>query len=297
MNETLKTQIKIFKIPSIFTVLILTILIINLAQAKTTQKKDIPIGMALIPEGYFVMGSPVWKSIKNGWPPPIPKKWPNILFYPFDLIFYGFAGEDKNYEIPHKVWVDAFYMDKYLVTFKQYDNFCAATGRKKPDDHGWGRGNRPVINVSWDDANAYAQWVGKRLPTEAEYEKAERAGTDTEYFFGVDASQIDNYAWYKDNSGNMTHPVGEKKPNPYGLYDIIGNVGEYCSDWFESTYYEHSPEKNPKGPTGEQSVLKEHVMRGGSWNLDKSLLRSAERIYTYKGAFEEENGFRCVKMP
>jgi eukaryotic-like serine/threonine-protein kinase len=215
--------------------------------------------MVLIPAGNFQMGSP------------------------------DEAG-DQDEHPQHQVYLDVFYIDKYLVTFGQYDKFCEATGRAKPDDDGWGRGMRPVINVTWDDANSYARWAGKRLPTEAEYEKATRGGTITTYFFGDDESQLGDYAWYHENSSGMTHPVGEKKPNPFGLYDILGNTWEWCSDFYEDNYYTVSPAKNPTGPDMGTLIC----LRGGSWNSFAYSSRSANR----NGNLPQYNniyGFRCAK--
>jgi formylglycine-generating enzyme required for sulfatase activity len=152
---------------------------------------------------------------------------------------------------------DSFTMGKYEVTFDEYDRFAAQTGRPLPDDAGFGRGRRPVINVSWDDAVAYAQWLsaktGKhfRLPTGEEWEQA--CGMETLYCGSKD---INSVSWYGGNSGDMTHPVGEKQPNQHGLYDMSGNVEELTADcrrgdecgarmyrgssWFDSVSFAHS---------------------------------------------------------
>lgn len=120
------------------------------------------------------------------------------------------------------------------VTFDEYDEFCDATGRTKPSDAGWGRGTRPVINVSYDDAKAFCAWLSERdpsyayrLPTGEEWEFAARAGSTGAYCFGDDVEMLDEYAWTARNSNNQTHPVKEKKPNNFGLYDVHGNVWEW----------------------------------------------------------------------
>jgi formylglycine-generating enzyme required for sulfatase activity len=129
-----------------------------------------------------------------------------------------------------------FAIGKYEVTFAEYDRFAEATGVNKPNDEGWGRGSRPVINVSWEDARKYASWLsgetGKsyRLPTEAEWEYATRAGTETPWSFGDKASDLGKYAWYTDNSNRQTQPVGQKLSNPYGLHDLHGNASEWTGD-------------------------------------------------------------------
>lgn len=142
----------------------------------------------------------------------------------------GKGGADEK--PVHRVTIAPFLMSKYEVTFAQYDAFAAATNRDKPHDQGWSRGNRPMINVSWDDAAAYADWLsaqtGKRyrLPTEAEWEYAARAGNRTEYCWGNDIgysqANCDGCGSRWDNK--QTAPVGSFQPNPFGLYDMHGNV-------------------------------------------------------------------------
>jgi len=205
-------------------------------------------------------------------------------------------------EIPaHQVSLSAFSIGKYEVTFAEYDNFANATGRSKPSDSGWGRGNRPVINVSWHDAVAYAKWLSKqtskkyRLPTEAEWEYAARAGTTTEYSFSNDGS-LGDYAWYVPNSSLKTHPVGEKEPNAWKLHDVHGNVWELVHDVYDSSYYNRSPRSNPRGSSGGRHGSS-RVMRGGSWRGSAGHLRTAAR---YQYSPESRNysvGFRLVSQP
>ena len=194
----------------------------------------------------------------------------------------------------HSVYLDAYYMDVTEVTFDQYDAFCVATSRTLPSDSRYGRGTRPVINITWYDAKAYCEWVGKRLPTEAEWERACRAGTDTAYYWGDNAALAGSYAWYYDNSGGMTHPVGGKTPNALGLYDMSGNVWEWVADWYGDTYYSVSPGSNPPGPaSGTYKVL-----RGGSWGYDTNDLRSAFRAYhVVPGGWYYDFGCRCARTP
>ena len=221
------------------------------------EQRKITENMVLIPAGEFTMGS-----------------------------------NDYDDEKPvHKVYLDAYYIDKYEVTFADYDKFCEATGREKPKDENWGRENMPVINVSWDDASAYAKWAGKRLPTEAEWENAARAGSTGKYCFGNDESELGGYCWYSKNSNSKTHPVGTKKPNKWGIYDMAGNVWEWCADWYDSQYYNARAGKNPQGP-----VIGTHkVLRGGAWYCDEQQVRVANRYYALPDAESYNVGFRCVK--
>lgn len=140
-------------------------------------------------------------------------------------------------------------------------------------------GNLPVIYVSWNDATAYCEWLSGqtdkkyRLPTEAEWEYACRAGTTTKYSFGDSSSDLDSYGWHSFNSDRKTHEVGTKKPNPWDLHDMHGNVWEWCADWYEEKYYATSPANNPQGP----SSGKFRVLRGGSRDDIHASLRSATR--------------------
>ena len=193
---------------------------------------------------------------------------------------------------PHRVAITEFYMDKYEVTFDLYDKFCGETGRDKPPDEGWGRGSRPVIWVTWEDANAYAHYYSKALPTEAEWEYASRAGTTGAWHFGDDKGRLHEYAWCdKDFPAGRTHPVGEKKPNPWGLFDMYGNVDEWCADWYDRKYYVRSPFQDPPGPpSGEY-----RVERGGNFSYAPSECRSASRSTGQLKVRYCVTGFRCTK--
>ncbi len=185
-------------------------------------------------------------------------------------------GDD---EMQHDVTLDGFKMSKHEVTFAQYDAFCDATGRSKPSDEGWGRGKRPVINVSWDDAKAFADWVGARLPTEAEWEYACRAGTSTPFNTGNclstnEANYDGNFPYQGCSSGvyqEKTKPVGSYAPNAWGLFDMHGNVCEWCADWYGD--YPTAAQTNPQG----SSSGSDRVVRGGSWLINAQYCRSAHR--------------------
>jgi|GEM_PF-2327730 formylglycine-generating enzyme required for sulfatase activity len=207
------------------------------------------------------------------------------------------GGSEAN-ELPqHKVFLDAFYIDKLEVTVAQYRAYCDATGKAMPDAPPWGwQDDLPMGNVTWEDANAYAQYYGKRLPTEAEWEKAARAGSNTKYCFGDSESQLSEYAWYAGNSDNMVHPVGTKKPNVFGLYDMYGNAAEWCSDWYGPRYYKDSPANNPKGPASGPH----HAARGGNYGEPSlycvySAFRYNFDIASFKGVVRGNwLGFRCA---
>jgi len=204
----------------------------------------------------------------------------------------------SEYEIQHEVTLSAFSISKFEVTFDQYDAFCVATGRKKPDDHGWGRGNRPVINVTWFDATEFAKWMGCRLPTEAEWEYACRAGTTTPFHTGenltTDQANYDGNFPYKGNPKGVdrarTLAVGSFEPNAYGLYDMHGNAWEWVNDWWENYSPKGIAQTNPTGPeTG-----KYRVYRGGGWNLIAQFCRSARRRYIEPERKFNYMGFRVV---
>jgi formylglycine-generating enzyme required for sulfatase activity len=219
------------------------------------------------------------------------KKYEVMVLIPAGEFIMGSDSGESDEKPSHKVYLDAYYIDKYEVTFDQYDKFCEATGRTKPFDSGWGRGNMPVINVSWNDAVACAKWAGKRLPTEAEWEKAARAGSNTKYCFGDSESELGDYAWYDSNSGSKTHSVGQKKPNQWGIYDMHGNVWEWCSDWYDDGYYSNSPYKNPRGPDSGQT----RVLCGGSCANSTNGCRSAFRNRGESVDRQSIRGFRCVR--
>ncbi len=195
------------------------------------------------------------------------------------------AGSDENNdERPvHKVYLDAFFMDIHEVTQKDYKSVM---GKRSSEFRG---PDLPVERVTWFEAREYCKKVGKRLPTEAEWEKAARSGTSRPYYWGEDMD--DAFAWHWDNSGRKTHPIGQKRPNAFGLYDMAGNVREWVVDWYDAEYYQNLPEENPKGPFNG----KYRVLRGGSW-MDKPVdLRSASRNWDLPTGRFKNFGFRCAR--
>ena len=202
-----------------------------------------------------------------------------------------FTRVDDAGELVSEVEVSEFTMGRYVVTFEQYDRFAKATGRKLPGACGWGRSSRPIMKVSWFDATAYAQWLSEvtgeyfRLPTEAEWEHACRAGTKTDYSFGEKLTKEQaNF----DRTNSKTMPVGSYQPNPFGLYEMHGNVWEWCSDWYDK--YPTGKVKDPKGPVGG----KYRVLRGGSWFVNAGLTRSTSRACDEPGERDHSRGFRLA---
>jgi formylglycine-generating enzyme len=211
----------------------------------------------------------------------------------------------------HKVYVDDFYMDKYEVTNAQFSKFLNEKGNQKEGGATWldisdndckivkqrskfvpvsGYANHPAIEVTWYGARAYANWAGKRLPTEAEWEYAARGGSNSKAYKYSGSNSVGTVAWYNGNSGNKTHPVGTKQPNELGLFDMSGNVWEWCADWYGKNYYNKSPYENPTGPTG--ALVR--VLRGGSWSNSDYNVRCANRYY-YPFHSSYNIGFRCVR--
>jgi len=234
-------------------------------KARPRKEITLPGGVkmwfALIPEGRFMMGS----------------NW-------------GYEAEKPL----HQVHITRpFYIGVYEVTNAQYAAFLRDTGQKAnlpPSD------SRPA-NVSWMQAQAFCEWLSRRegatcrLPTEAEWEYACRAGTTTEYYWGASPLPVVEHAWCDGNSRRTPQPVGLKKPNAWGLYDMLGNVWEWCRDWHEKDYYSKSPLADPRGP--EKGTVR--VIRGGSWgNNGPASCRSAMRNEVAPDAVRPDIGFRVV---
>jgi len=222
-------------------------------------------------------------------------------------------GEGEEDELPpHRVAIGAFYIDKYEVTQEAYERIAGRNPSKAKDP------KKPVERVRWTDAVRFCNLRsareglapcydletfrcdftadGYRLPTEAEWEYACRAGTPTRFAFGDDAKDLAKSAWFKDNAGGSPHPVGEKAANPWGLHDLHGNVWEWCNDWYGERAYETAVNPDPRGAeTGDERLL-----RGGSFSATAESCRSATRM-SETPAFadacfgSEAYGFRCVR--
>jgi len=203
-----------------------------------------------------------------------------------------------EYWPPHKVYLDSFYIDKYEVTNAQYNRFCEETHNRLPEfwdmdkyHSGMKYPNHPVMGISWREAKAYADWAGKRLPTEAEWEYAARGGlADIVYTFGDEADTTKANFAYK---GVMRGPVkiGSYEPNAYGLFDMCGNVCEWVSDIYDGYYYKDSEYKNPQGP--EKGRFR--VFRGGGWHTGPGCVKVYFRNALPSNWLDFNVGFRCAK--
>ena len=193
------------------------------------------------------------------------------------------SGDDDEQPI-HTVTVSSFYMDKTEVTQAEYRKVMG-----KNPSHFSGCDDCPVENVSWHDANAYAKKVGKRLPTEAEWEYAARGGNKSKGYTYSGSNDLDAVGWYDNNSGSKSHPVAQKQPNELGLYDMSGNVSEWCWDRYGD--YSSSSQTDPQGSnSGEYRVL-----RGGGWNGSDGFCRVAYRGRYYPYFRRNDLGFRLVR--
>jgi formylglycine-generating enzyme required for sulfatase activity len=205
-----------------------------------------------------------------------------------------------------------FYVGIHEVTQEQYEKVMVQYWIEAEADPSWDlhetnpsgfKGpQNPVEQVSWEDAVEFCRKLSElpeekaagrvyRLPTEAQWEYACRAGTTTEYSFGNDAESLGDYAWYESNSGEHTHPVGEKRANPWGLYDMHGNVWEWCSDWYGE--YPEGPVTDPVGASSGSF----RVFRGGSWDFTAESCRSACRCGYVPSSRIDFNGFRVTCVP
>jgi formylglycine-generating enzyme required for sulfatase activity len=239
---------------------------------KTSFTENLPNGITLemvsLPAGEFLMGSPDSDSD---------------------------ASDDEK--PPHQVKVNSFAIGKYPVTQAQYEAVMGTNPsyfKNNPQN--------AVERVSWNDAQAFCQKLSQitgktyRLPTEAEWEYACRAGTTTRFYFGDDANQLGDYVWYNGNSQDKTHPVGQKKPNAWGLHDMIGNVWEWCEDDWHDNYIGAPTDGSAWFIKNDNRSQPTKCLRGGSWDFNPNHCRSADRIRDSPGNDDYGIGFRvaCV---
>ena len=219
--------------------------------AKEVIHEKSGVELVYVPGGEFTMGSPA-----------------------------GEKGRDDREGPQRSVTIRGFYLGKVEVTQEQYER---AMGKNPSHFKG---SQRPLEEVSWHEAKGYCERVGMRLPSEAEWEYACRAGSQGEYCFGEDENRLGEYAWYDRNSGEETHVVGQKRPNAWGLYDMHGNVWEWCEDVFHDSYAGAPSDGSAWMEGGDSS---KRVLRGGSWVGNALICRSAAR-YWYRHA----RGFRVA---
>ncbi len=200
----------------------------------------------------------------------------------------------SNEQPVHSVTLNTFKIAKYEITQKLWEAVMGTNPSRFKGDE-----NRPVEWVNFNDVQQFItklnQLTGKnyRLPTEAEWEYAARGGNQSLGYTYAGSDDINAVTWYKNNSGSTTHPVGTKAPNELGIYDMSGNVCEWCNDWYSSTFYANSPSINPSGP----SSGSDRVLRGGSWNDDNFTCRSARRYGVTPTNGYDNIGARLVSNP
>lgn len=275
--------------------------------------------------------STFYPATKDGKPVPITVRMPyefkldntdsDMVLIPSGEFQMGNNNADTDEKPVHSVFIDAFKIDIYEVTNAQYKEFVDANpewGKDKiprayhdgyylihwnGNNYPTGKMHHPVVYVSWYAAMAYAEWVGKRLPTEAEWEKAARGGLVDKMFPWGDSIEPTNANYFMDTVGGTT-PVGSYFPNEYGLYDMAGNVREWCLDTYEPTFYVNSPKEKPiAGAENIDDVINDfinikdtRVLRGGSWLNIPEKLRVSDRSSRLPTGTNPNDGFRCVKQ-
>jgi sulfatase modifying factor 1 len=254
--------------------------------------------------------------------PTVQALFPDMVLVEAGSFEMGAADGSPDQQPVHTVRLTrSFYIAKCAVTFDEYDRFCADTGRTAPADRGE-RGMLPVIDVTWYDAAAYCNWLsekqgltpaysgsgrtircdfsanGYRLPAEAEWEYAARGGQKSKGFTYAGSDSPNEVAWYAANSEGVMHPVGQKQPNELGLYDMSGNLYEWCWDFYSADYYAASLTDDPTGPLSPPAVTTprgpEHVRRSGSWRENATSIGVTFRSRDY-ASYVGDNGFRLVR--
>jgi len=295
---------------------------------KASSSKQLTWNVLSEPGRDKLQGDRIAFKIRAEFTTPVSGSEPEMVFVQGGTFQMG-SNEGENDEKPvHSVTVGSFYMGKYEVTVAQFRQFINETGYQTDADKDGGsyiwtgsewekhnlvnwncdaeghiylqnEYNHPVIHVSWNDATEYCRWLSRktsksyRLPTDAEWEYAARGGNQSRGYMYSGSNTLGDVAWFFDNSDSKTHPVGKKQSNELGIYDMSGNVWEWCSDWYGSDYYSSSPSNNPKGPV-EGSY---RVLRGGSWYTDPQYCRTANRSYGTPDYRNSNLGFRLFLVP
>lgn len=226
-----------------------------------------------------------------------------MVFIPAGEFLMGSTDGKHDEQPPHQVYLDAFYIDRYETTGKDFEEYLTINLDQHPTITGWSdrtvqpeMAKRPVFGLSWDRCNNYCAWRGKRLPTEAEWERAAAGTTHRIYPWGNEPPDSTRANWGKCCAvlaGRVLAEVGsyELGKTPEGVYDLAGNIAEWVYDWYDKNYYKNSEYRNPKGP----EKGKFHVIRGGAWNSYPHYMRSANRYGTNDGQDFYGIGCRCAK--
>ena len=238
---------------------------------------------------------PVRDRLRNG------RRGPEMIELPAGTFSMGSARSllSPEEQPERQVEVGRFLIGRYEVTFEEYALFASATGRRLPDNNGWGGGKRPVVNVKWSDAAAYAAWLSRqtgkkyRLPSEAEWEYAARAGTGTIYWWGYqpETNRANCFNCGSEWDGRSTAPVGSFEPNPYGVHDTAGNVMEWVADCFHGSY-KGAPEDGRPWIAGE---CNQRMIRGGAFNKPADTMKSTKRLWNDENATLSNLGFRLAR--
>jgi len=250
-------------------------------------------------------------------------KMPDMVHVEGGTFIMGYNSGSSDEQPEHKVSVNNFYIGRFEVTYAEFRRFIVATGyitdSDQPDsvrmknglphrsvNNGtWDKNAngsmipladslKPVGNISWNDAVAYLKWLSKmtgkefRLPTEAEWEFAAKGGTKSKGYKYIGGNDLNQVAWYLGNSDRRVHTGGQKLPNELGIYDMSGNVREWCNDWYSEFYYRVSPDSDPPGPAAGSN----RVIRGGSWGSDGARMRASYRNKEFPYSAVRDYGFR-----
>jgi sulfatase modifying factor 1 len=250
---------------------------------------------ATVLEGAAVMEGAAKRALQPARPKPKPESVVDMIMIPAGHFWMGSSLKESRNESEkprHRVSLATYYIDKFLVTNQSYRRFIKEAGHPEPPfwaDPQFNHPMQPVVGVSWNDAEAYAKWANKRLPTEAEWEKAAKGEEGLIHPWG------NEFAAGKANvdyAMTQTSQVGKFQGgvSPYGCFDMIGNVWEWCTDWFDEKYYAVSPSENPKGP----AKGRKKVIRGGAWDTISFNSRNAFRFFADPTTRSLNIGFRCV---